>query len=102
MVEGHTRGEVALQSLSIANFIPSEQTTDFLRERLVISELGQEWLMEEVLDVFGVVKGGGRGRGFGGLALVARFARVDSYLTEISRQSRLYGLGVVLRTFEDT
>jgi hypothetical protein len=46
----------------------------------VLSELVYKGFMEEVLDVFGVVEGGGGGCGFVGFPLVARFSRVDTFM----------------------
>lgn len=46
----------------------------------MVSELIEDRFMEEVLDVFGVVEGSRRSRGLGCFLLVARFARVDSFI----------------------
>jgi len=44
----------------------------------MVAELSEEGLVQKVLNVLRIVEGGGGGRRFGGFALVAGLARVDS------------------------
>jgi hypothetical protein len=56
----------------------AEGPCNLLLESLLVAELLEERLVEQVLDVLGVVKGGRSVRGARGLLLVARLAGVDS------------------------
>jgi hypothetical protein len=80
MIEGHLRSEVLLHAVCVGDFIATESTTDLLGQSLVVAKLVEEGLMEEVLDVAGVVEGGGLGRVrvLCCLLLVTGLARVDS------------------------
>ena len=44
----------------------------------MVAEFGEEGLMQEVLDVLGIVEGCGGCGGFGGFAVVAGLTRIDS------------------------
>jgi len=70
--------EVLLEARGIANIVAAESLANFLREGLLVAELGQERLVEQVLDVLCVVEGGRCGGGLVHALLVARLARVDS------------------------
>lgn len=71
-----------LQSGGIANFVAAEGSSDLLGYGLLFTEFGKEGFVEEVLDIFGVVKGCVlRGR-LGSLPLASGFARVDTYPRE--------------------
>lgn len=78
MVEGQTRSKVLLQTGGIADFIPSKRACNLLAQSFVVAELVKEGLVEEVLDVFGVVESGGSARVLCRLALVSRLTRVDT------------------------
>lgn len=45
----------------------------------MVSEFVEKGFVEEVLDILGVVEGGGGRRGFRGLSLVSRLARVYAF-----------------------
>lgn len=68
-----------LQARRISNLTTTQRTTNLLGQGFVVAELLEERLMQEVLYVLGVVKGGGGSGPLGDLLLVARFARVDTY-----------------------
>jgi len=80
MIEGHLRSEVLLHAVCVGDFIATESTTNLLGQSLVVAKLVEEGLMEEVLDIAGVVEGGGLGRVrvLCCLLLVTGLARVDS------------------------
>lgn len=69
---------IALESGSIMCVASAEGPCNLLLESLLVAELLEERLVEQVLDVLGVVKGGRGVRGARGLLLVARLAGVDS------------------------
>lgn len=81
MVEGHLGSEGLLHAVCVGDFIAAQSTTNLLGQSLVIAELVEKGLMEKVLDIAGVVEGGGLGRVrvLCCLLLVAGLARVDSY-----------------------
>jgi hypothetical protein len=56
----------------------AEGPSNLLLKRLLVAELLEERLVEQVLDVLGVVEGGRCVRSARGLLLVARLAGVDS------------------------
>ena len=62
VVEGHLGGEVLLHAVCVRDFIATESTTNLLGQSLVVAELVEERLMKQVLDVAGVVEGGGLSR----------------------------------------
>jgi hypothetical protein len=68
--------QVLLQSRGISSFATAKRTSDLLCDRLVLAELGEKRLVEQILDVLGVVEGRQSGRALGDLLLVARLARV--------------------------
>lgn len=68
---------VLLQARGIADISTTQRTRNFLRKRLLVTELPQQGLMQEVLDVFGVVESGVGSGGLRGLLLITRLARVD-------------------------
>lgn len=70
---------IALESGSIVCVASAEGPSNLLLECLLVAELLEQRLVEQVLDVLGVVKGGGCVRGARGLLLVARLAGVDSF-----------------------
>jgi len=77
MVESHA-GSAFVKSDGISNFIPAEGATNFLSESFVVAEFGEQRLMEEVLNVFGVIKGGGWRRALLDLVLVAGLSGIDA------------------------
>ena len=80
MVQGESWGMILLKARSVADFTTTQGTSDLLRDSLLVTELVQQRLMEEVLDVLRVVKGGvGRG-GLRGLLLVPGLTRVNSLI----------------------
>lgn len=70
--------EVPLEACGISSFAAAQGAGNLLCDGLVFAKLGQEWLVEQVVDVFGVVEGGGSGRALGDDLLLARFAGVDA------------------------
>lgn len=78
VVQLHLRDERLLQACGIASLSTAEGTANLLCNSLVLAELVEEGLMEEVLDVLGVVEGSCGGRALGNLLLVAGFAGVDT------------------------
>lgn len=66
------------QVLRQTPLLPSERTRELLRKRLVLTELDEQRLVQEVLDVLVVVKRGWGGRSLVGLLLVQRLTRVDT------------------------
>lgn len=79
MVQAQLRGIIPLQTSSIANLSTSKGPGDLLRKRFLITEFLEQWLMEEVLDILGVVKGRIGGGGFRGLLLIPGLTREDAY-----------------------
>jgi hypothetical protein len=69
-----------LQVLGEAPLSPADGLGELLCESLVLAELAEDGLVEEVLDVLGVVKGSRRRGSLVGLLAVARFTRVDTWL----------------------
>lgn len=78
MIESNSRLCCLLQPRRVANLASSERSGNLLRERFVVSEFVEDRFMEKVLDVFGVVKGGGGSRGLGSFLLVARLSGIDA------------------------
>jgi hypothetical protein len=77
MVQGQSRlGPV--DALGIADFVAAKSTRDLLGECLLISEFGKKRLVEQVLYVLGVVKGGGVAGALSDLGLVSRLAWIYS------------------------
>lgn len=72
-----------LQSSGVAGFSSAQIAANLFCECLVVAELLEEWLVEEILDVFCVVKGGGSGCRLGCLLLVAWFSRVNACKKEL-------------------
>lgn len=54
MVQGNLRLVVLLESLCITVFAAAERLLKLLREGLVFAELGEDRLVEKVLDIFGL------------------------------------------------
>ena len=79
VVQRHARRMVLLQARRIADFSATQRPGDLLRKRLLLTELPQQRLMEEILDVFGVIERSTRGRGLGRLLLIPRLTRVNTY-----------------------
>lgn len=69
---------IALESGGIVCVASAEGPSNLLLKRLLVAELLEERLVEQVLDVLGVVEGGRCVRSARGLLLVARLAGVDS------------------------
>ena len=69
---------VLLQAGCISHFSTSKRPGNLLRERLLVAELPEEWLMQKKLNIFRVVESGVGGGRLGGLLLVARLTRIDS------------------------
>lgn len=69
---------IALESGGIVCVTSAEGPCDLLLECLLVAELLEERLVEQVLDVLGVVKGGCCVRSARRLLLVARLAGIDS------------------------
>ena len=78
MVELHAWRKIALKARCVADFISTQGFADLLRERFLIAELVEEWFVEEVLDVFGVVEGCTRGRRLVRSLLRSRLSWVDT------------------------
>jgi hypothetical protein len=57
MVEGEFRGVVLFKARSIADFTTAQGAGNLLRKRLLVTELVQERLVEQILDILGVVEG---------------------------------------------
>lgn len=67
-----------LEILRQSPFLSPYSSSQLLGERLVLSELVEKWLVEQVLDIFGVVEGSGSCRAFVGFLLMEGVSRVDS------------------------
>lgn len=67
-----------LQVLRQRPFSPSESSCELLRESLVFSELDEERLVQEVLDILVIVERGGGGGSLVRAFLVQRLPRVDA------------------------
>lgn len=67
-----------LQVLCEAEFSSTKCPRELLCERLVLSQLAEDGLVEEVLDVLLVVERGGRGGSLVRLLARARLSRVDT------------------------
>jgi hypothetical protein len=78
MVEGESWGVVLFEASSIADFTTAQGAGNLLRKRLLVTELVQERLVEQILDVLGVVEGCVGGGGLGGLLLVTGLTRIDT------------------------
>lgn len=79
MVEGELGSVILLEACSVADFTTTEGASDLLGKSLLVTELVQQRLMEQVLDILGVIEGGVWGGSLGGLLLVTRLTRVDSF-----------------------
>lgn len=79
MVQGKPGSIVLLQPSGIADFSTSKGSSDLFRECFLITKFIEQRLVEEILDIFRVVKGRIRRGSFGGLFLIPGFAREDSY-----------------------
>jgi len=69
---------ILLQPCGILYLIAPKRSCDLLGEGLLFTEFCEQGLMQEILDVFGVIKGGRMRSRFIGLLEVAWFSRVDS------------------------
>lgn len=79
MVKSELGSVVLLEARSVADFTTTQGTSDLLGKSLLVTELVEQRLVEQVLDVLGVVEGSVRGGGPGGLLLVPGLTRVDAY-----------------------
>lgn len=79
MVKGEFGSVVLLEAGSVANFATAQGASDLLGESLLVTELVEQRLVEQVLNVLGVVEGGVRGGGLGSLLLVPGLTRINSY-----------------------
>lgn len=79
MVKGEFWSVVLLEARGVADFTTTQGTSDLLGESLLVTELVEQGLVEQILDVLGVVEGGVGGGGLGGLLLVPGLTGVDSY-----------------------
>lgn len=79
MVKGEFGSVVLLEARSVADFTTTQRTSDLLGESLLVTELVEQGLVEQILDVLGVVEGGVGGGGLGGLLLVPGLTGIDSY-----------------------
>lgn len=75
---------VLLQARGIANFSTSQRARNLLRKGFLVAEFGQEGLMEQVLDILGVVESGVGGRCLRGLLLIPGLTRIDTCLQPIT------------------
>ena len=57
MVEGESRGVVLFKAGSITDFTTAQGAGNLLRKRLLVTELVQERLVEQILDILGVIEG---------------------------------------------
>jgi hypothetical protein len=87
MVEGELRSVVLLEARSVADFTTTEGASDLLGKSLLVTELVQQRLMKQILDILGVIEGGVGGGSLGGLLLVARLTGVDSFNRDFSLAS---------------
>jgi hypothetical protein len=78
VVQGHARARL-VDALGVADLIAAKRARNLLGEDLLVAELCEERLVEKILDVLGVVKGGGVTRALSDLGLVARLARVYAW-----------------------
>lgn len=79
MVEGELGGVVLLEARSVADFTTTQRPSDLLRKSLLFTELVQQRLVKQILDILGVVEGCVGGRSLRGLLLVARLTRINSF-----------------------
>lgn len=79
MVKGEFGSVVLLEARSVANFATTQGASDLLGKSLLITELVQQGLMEQILDVLGVVEGGVGSGSLGSLLLVPGLTGIDSY-----------------------
>lgn len=80
-----------LQILCQTPFLPPDRPRQLLRKRLVLPELVEQRLVQQVLDVLGVVERGRGGRALIGLLLVKRVAGVDTCISACFHVRRLLG-----------
>lgn len=85
MVEGVVRlsslfgaSSVAFETSSVLDVATAKGLGNLLFERLLVAELLDKRLMQQILDILGVVKRSRGRRGLGNLLLAARLARVDA------------------------
>lgn len=78
MIQAHPWLQITLPSRRIADLIATQCFGDLLSKSLLLAEAGEEWFVEQVLDVLGVVEGGAGCRRLGGALLAARLSRVDA------------------------
>lgn len=71
-------GGIALEAGGISDISPSEGARDLLLERLLVSELLQKRLVQQILDILGVVEGGGSSRALVDFLAVVGLAREDT------------------------
>lgn len=79
MVQSKFRSIILLQASGIADLSTSEGPRDLLCESFLITKFLEKRLMEEELDILGVVKGCIGGGRFGCFLLVAGLTREDAY-----------------------
>lgn len=85
MVKSEFGSVVLLQARGIADFATTQGASDFLRKGLLVTELVEQRLVQQVLDVLGVVEGSVRGGGLGGLLLAPGLTRVNSCRRAVSQ-----------------
>ena len=80
MIQGDARSARLFQPGCIPDFASSERPSDLLCQSLVVSKFVEDGLMKQILDIFGVVEGGGGCGCLGSLFLAARLAGVDAFV----------------------
>jgi hypothetical protein len=88
MIQGKFRGMVLLEACSIADFATTQGAGNLLRKGLLVTELVEQGLVQQILDVLGVVEGSVGGRGLGSLLLVPGLTGVDSCESQFASVSR--------------
>jgi hypothetical protein len=71
--------------------LPPDRPRQLLRKRLVLPEFVEQRLVQQVLDVLGVVERGWGGRALVGLLLVKRIAGVNTCISACFHARRLHG-----------
>jgi hypothetical protein len=79
MVKGEFGSVVLLEARGVADFTTTQGTGDLLGQSLLVTELVEQGLVEQILNVLGVVEGGVGSGGLGGLLLVPGLTGINSY-----------------------